>query len=146
MRNWYTLPLTLLLVVVGFRTVLAQESISIQWNPSQIRYPSTAQIGKTNVQICNLELGGTYSIIVAQGDNSPDLEFQWLVRNNMPFQSNPEAPHQVIITPNSSCVTLELKAISRDKAGAVPVSLSIGRIDEVKPPEEPAYDPDQPEL
>ena len=146
MRNWYTLPFTLLLVVVGFRTVLAQESISIQWNPSQIRYPSTAQIGKTNVQICNLELGGTYSIIVAQGDNSPDLEFQWLVRNNMPFQSNPEAPHQVIITPNSSCVTLELKAISRDKAGAVPVSLSIGRIDEVKPPEEPAYDPDQPEL
>ncbi|MBL7783178.1 MAG: hypothetical protein JNM22_18250, partial [Saprospiraceae bacterium] len=92
MRNWYTLPFTLLLVVFVSQALLAQESVSIQWNPEQIRYQSTARIGKTNVQICGLEQGGTYSIIVASGDKNMGLDFQWLVRNDLPFQVNTEAP------------------------------------------------------
>ncbi|HOY07308.1 MAG TPA: choice-of-anchor L domain-containing protein [Saprospiraceae bacterium] len=144
MRNWYTLPFTLILFFSTY-FLRAQESVHVQWSADISRYPVDVQIGKTNINICDLVPGGTYSVIVTQATNGTQPAFEWQIHSILFYQKDEQFPHQVMITPEASCATLELKTFAGSMSGKLPVYLSINRTDDPKPePEGPGTD--QPEL
>lgn len=137
MCNWYTLPLTLCFLLYN-NLITAQTSVDVQWSDTQIRYLLDLQPGKTNIHLCGLLPGDTFSILVNPVSRDKQPTFAWHVRSALSYQNIEELPQAIIFIPDQECADLELEMNTNWQTAAVSVHLSIQRkTEEVKPSDQP---------
>ena len=148
MRNWYTLGLTLYFIINNIFSVIAQQSVDLQWSANKSRYLIDVAPGKTFVKVSGLSPGSRYSVISNARNKNAPIRFTWEILSDLTQQQDSMIAQRLFILPDSQCVELLLNTFDEGKEAlaSVPVILSIRRIDEGKPPETAPAPIDQPEM
>lgn len=134
MRNWYTLPLTLYCFLISNIVLTAQQISEIQWSPENRRHLLNISAGATDIHLCGLSPGGSYSVIANPVNKNQQAGFAWSLSQAVTYQQDIQLPQRIFIRADSTCMALTLDMVADEISGTIPVYISIRRTDETKPP------------
>ncbi len=125
--------LTVLLLLASATLFAQNPALSIQAAHTPLREPVNLMPGQTSLQICGLNPGNTYQIIVAPAFPGVSATFNLTLADlqletQARLQSSPDRPQVRRFNATASCVDLNVVTQSTTQA-AVPSSVSIGCLD-----------------
>lgn len=128
-----TLLLTVLLLLASAALYAQNPALSIQATQTPLREPVNLLPGQTSLQICGLNPGNTYQIVVTPAFPGVTATFGLTLKNQQQesqarLQSNPDRPHLRRFRVTESCIDLEVATQAPTQA-AVPSYISIGCLD-----------------